>query len=131
MAGRPWVTPAEVIAYTEYKQVQGRDETRLRTDIARAEAYVIAYTNCDFADQDPIPESVKTAVILLAEAYAYNAAADPSTGSRRLKSETFDDYSYSSDDVQIDINDLGVNTLLDPYTVPKARGGVTMRFSVV
>lgn len=131
MADRPWVRPSEVIAYTEYKQVQGRSYIRLRTDIARAESYVIAYTNCDFTDYETIPESVKTAVILLAEAYAYNAAADPATGSRRMKSETFDDYSYSSDDVQINIDDLDVNTLLDPFTVAKAKGGVTMRFSVV
>lgn len=129
MADRPWVTPAEVIAYTEYTQVQSRTEARLAVDISRAEMHVIAYTNNDFADYDTIPDGVKTAVILLAEAYAYNACADAKSGGRRMKSETFDDYSYSSDDAYIDIDDLfaDIKALLDPYVLVAARNGITMR----
>ena len=129
MADRPWVTPAEVIAYTDYTQVQSRDETKIAMDIQRAEAWVIAYTNNDFSDYDEIPDDVKLAVILLAEAYGYNACADASTGGRRLKSESFDDYSYSSDDAYISLDDLynEIKPLLDPYVLVAARNGITMR----
>lgn len=127
MAERPWVTPAEVIAYSDYKQVQERTEMKLKVDISRAEQYVIAYTNNDFIDVEVVPEPVKTAVILLAEAYAYNACADVRSGGRRMKSESFDDYSYSSDDAYISIEDLDVKVLLDPYVKVAARDGITMR----
>lgn len=127
MAERPWVEPSEVIAYTDYKQVKERAEAKLKVDISRAEQYVIAYTNNDFSDVEVIPEPAKTAVILLAEAYAYNACADVRSGGRRMKSESFDDYSYSADDAYISIDDLDVKVLLDPYIKVAARNGITMR----
>lgn len=127
MAERPWAEPSEVIAYTDYKQVKERAEAKLKVDISRAEQYVIAYTNNDFSDVDVIPEPVKTAVILLAEAYAYNSCADMRSGGRRMKSESFDDYSYSSDDAYISIDDLDVKVLLEPYIKVAARNGITMR----
>ena len=127
MAERPWVYPLEVTAYTDYKQIKQRRESKLIVDIARAEQYVIAYTNNDFSEYDVIPDSVKTAIILLAEAYAYNACADARSGGRRMKSESFDDYSYSSDDVYINIDDLDVKVLLEPYVKVAARNGITMR----
>lgn len=127
MAERPWVYPLEVTAYTDYKQIRQRRESKLKVDIARAEQYVIAYTNNDFSEYDVIPDSVKTAIILLAEAYAYNACADARSGGRRMKSESFDDYSYSSDDAYINIDDLDVKVLLDPYVKVAAKNGITMR----
>ena len=127
MAERPWAVPADVISYSDYKQVQDRAEAKLQVDISRAEQYVIAYTNNDFSDLEAIPEPVKTAVILLAEAYAYNACADARSGGRRMKSESFDDYSYSDDDAYFNIDDLDVKVLLDPYVKVAARNGITMR----
>ncbi len=127
MAERPWAVPADVISYSDYKQVQDRAEAKLRVDISRAEQYVIAYTNNDFSDLEAIPEPVKTAIILLAEAYAYNACADARSGGRRMKSESFDDYSYSADDAYFNIDDLDVKVLLDPYVKVAARNGITMR----
>lgn len=50
----------------------GPDDLQLQTDITRAEEYVIAYTNNKFEDSTAyptIPAAVKTAVIILAEAY--------------------------------------------------------------
>ena len=70
---------------------------------------------------------MKTAIILLAEAYAYNACADARSGGRRMKSESFDDYSYSADDAYFNIDDLDVKVLLDPYVKVAARNGITMR----
>ena len=128
MAKRPWVKPEEVKAYSEYKCVQERKDERLAVDIARAESYVIAYTNNTFEDVEAIPDPVRTAVILLAESYAYNASADGSTGAKRMKSESFDDYSYTAADaVASDADGLGLKALLDPYVVTKARCGITMR----
>lgn len=127
MAERPWVTPQEVTEYTEYKQVQERSEVRLRIDISRAEQYVISYTNNDFSEYEVIPETVKTAVILLAEAYAYNACADTRSGGRRMKSETFDDYGYTAGDEDYTADNLDIKALLDRYIKVAARNGITMR----
>lgn len=133
MATRPWVTPAEVREYSEYAQVQQRTDARLKVDITRAEQYVISYTNNKFKDGE-LPEEVKTAVLLLAEAYAYNSSASLNSegkpsGTRRLKGETFDDYSWTGADGEdeIDFDSLDVSILLDPYVIVQPRNGVTMK----
>lgn len=126
MAQRPWVTPADITDYTEYPSVASRTAPKLAVDISRAEQYIISYTNNTFDTYDEIPPSVKTAAILLAEAYAYNACL--ATRSTAMKSEQFDDYSYTMADAEpIDISGLDIASLLDGYTVDKARQGVTMR----
>lgn len=71
-----------------------------------------------------IPENVKTAVLLIAEAYAHNAVEQTKV---RLKSETFDDYSYTAESSIIDVGKLGVESLLDDYVVVQPLNGVTMR----
>ena len=122
------MTAADVIAYTEYTQVQQRAAARLAVDISRAEQYVIAYTNNDFADAESIPDDIKTVVILLAEAYAYNACADSITGARRAKSETFDDYSYTAE-TSISLEEVfaELKPLLDPYCITEAKNGISLR----
>lgn len=128
MAVRPWITPTDVTAYSDYKQVQQRTEAKLLVDISRAEQYVIAYTNNDFSEYEAIPQPVQTALILLSEAYAYNSCADANSGGRRMKSETLDDYSYTAaDGAYFDIENLDVKVLLDPYVKVAARNGITMR----
>lgn len=129
MAARPWVTPEEVRDYTGYKEVKDRTDAQLAVDITKAEAYVIRYTKRKFdgigADGSPeeLPAEVKTAVILLTEMYAYNAAIRQI----RIKSETFDDYSYTADTSMIDIDSLGLGGLLDDYVDDTARGDVLFR----
>lgn len=124
MVNRPWVTPQEVKEYTEYPSVQSRADAKLSVDIARAEQYVIAFTNNKFEDLEEIPQSVKTAIILVAEAYAFNACI----AAREMKSEQFDDYSYTAaDTVAIDLDTLDIAPLLEEYTVEKPRNGVTLR----
>jgi len=106
--------------------VKNRTDAKLQTDITRAEQYVITYTNNDFSDGDAypsIPAPVKTAVILLAEAYAYNSYAATAT----MKSETFDDYSYTTETKTIDVESLDIKPLLDGYIVVQPRSGVTLR----
>lgn len=127
MATRPWVTPEEVRAYTEIETVQKRSDERLQVDISRAEQYVITYTHNKFPDELPGP--VKTAVILLAEAYASYALQMKTTSGGAFKSETFDDYSYSVGDSALSelIGALDLPSLLDEYVITGATAGVTMR----
>lgn len=123
MATRPWVTPQEVRDYSENAAVQARTDARLRVDIARAEQYVITYTHNKFADDEEVPSAVKTAVIILAENYGRNAAI----AAKDVKSETFDDYSYTAADSVISIDGLDLAALLDDFVKAEARSGVTMR----
>lgn len=138
MATRPWVNPEEVKNYTEYAEVAGRQTGKLMFDIARAEEYVIAYTNNKFSDVDAVPGPVKMAVILLAEAYAYNAKersarTSRSTSGGRMKSETYDDYSYtfadgeSLKDTLLDESALGLGTLLDGFVIAQGTGKINFR----
>lgn len=126
MAERPWVTPAQIKEYTEYQSVASRADAKLLVDIARAEQYVISFTNNKFTDEEypEIPERVKTAVILVAEAYAYNACAS----ARDKKSEQFDDYSYTLADTQyIDVAALDIAPLLEDFVLEETRSKITMR----
>ena len=109
MPKRPWITPQQVRDYSETPEVLKRSDAKLSVDISRAEQYIITYT-------------------LMAEAYAHNAAL---TSSKVLKSETFDDYSYSADHSDIEVTDLDLAALLDDYVVTAANGTVTMRMRVL
>lgn len=123
MAERPWVTPQEVKEYSEIPAVQKRSDTRLTVDIARAEQYVITYTHNSFKDEEEIPQAVKTAVMILAEAYGHNAAI----AAKEVKSETFDDYSYTAETSQISVEALDLAALLDDFVKAEPRNGVTLR----
>lgn len=129
MAERPWVKPSEVKAYTDIQAVRERAKAKLEMDIMRAEQYIITYTHNRFEDYDEIPAPVKTAVILLAEAYASYANILKETKGGAFKSETFDDYSYSAGDGTFEdfIKALDLAALLDDYVVSQANGSVTMR----
>lgn len=123
MAKRPWVTPKEIREYSEIKSVQERTDARLMIDISRAEQYVISYTGNDFSEYEEIPQNVKTAVILLAETYGYNSAVS----AKELKSETFDDYSYTADTSLKSFDDIGLKPLLEDYMKDKDGGSIVMR----
>lgn len=123
MAERPWVTPQEVREYSEIPAVQQRSDARLTVDIARAEQYVITYTHNSFKDMQEVPQAVKTAVMILAEAYGHNAVL----AAKEVKSETFDDYSYTSESSQISIEGLDLAALLDDFVLKEPRNGITLR----
>jgi len=126
MATRPWVIPQEVKDYTEIPSVANREDHRLVIDISRAETFIINYTNRTFEEFEVIPDSVRTATILLAEAYAFNAANTANSAKGGVKTETFDDYSYTLFDPQnIDLDLLGIGPLLDEWVI--AKGTVTMK----
>ena len=123
---RPWVTPAQVKDYTSSDKVKERGDSKLAFDIARAEKYVIFHTHNRFTAPEynfSIPSDVAMAIILLAEAYAKQACLQKEG---TLKSETFDDYSYTIDDSKLAEN-LGLGTLLEEYVLPEDSGKVTMK----
>lgn len=125
MAARPWVTPEEVIQYTSHEDVLKRPVEKLVFDISRAELKVIAKTNNSFGEEYPeIPEPVKMAVILLAEAYAKNSIE---ATKKQIRSETFDDYSYSVESGAVDIEGLDIDDLLAEYVLAKGRGKTVVR----
>lgn len=125
---RPWVTPQEVRDYTDITAVKDRSDAKLAVDISRAETRVMAICHNDFSASEyatAMPTEVKTAVILLAEAYANSAVRAKTKG---MKSETFDDYSYTYlDSAEAIESDLDLTSLLDGYILTEARGTVTMR----
>jgi hypothetical protein len=129
MADRPWVKPENVKAYTDIEAVRQRSDAKLEIDISRAEQYVITYTHNRFTDCDEIPTPVRTAVILLAEAYALYANILKATGGGAYKSETFDDYSYTAGENSFEdtIKALDLAALLDDYVIDTPNNGVTMR----
>ncbi len=133
---RPWVSPQQVKEYTDIGAVKERTDDKLKVDIARAEQYVINYTHNDFSATiyaTSIPDEVKYAVILLAEAYANQAIISAKQSGTKIShgganSETFDDYSYSiSDGAEIDIASLNLSSLLDGYILAGATGKVVLR----
>jgi len=73
MIQSPWITPQEVREYSEIQAVQQRNDTRLAVDIARAEQYIMTYTHNRFEDMEQISLEIKTAMLILSEAYAHNA----------------------------------------------------------
>lgn len=129
MATRPWVSPQDVINYTEYSDVKERSVTKLAIDISRAEMQIMSYTNNkDFLDDQlypSIPEEVKNAVIVLAEAFAHNAIEKTKT----KKSETFDDYSYTVESSVVDVSALfsEIAPLLEDYKKARASNALNMR----
>lgn len=129
MATRPWVLPKEVKAYTDIEAVQQRKKEKLEMDIARAEQYVITYTRNRFEGYTDIPAPVKTAVILLAEAYASYANQLKKTGGGAVKSETYDDYSYTAGEGTFEdfVKALDLAALLDDFVIKQASGTITMR----
>lgn len=123
MAKRPWVTPQEVREYSETTDVQNRSDARLAVDITRAEQYVITYAHNDFEEYEVIPLQVKAAVLILAEAYAHNTV----TIAKEVKSETFDDYSYTAESTSISVDSLNLSALLDEYVISQPNNGVILR----
>lgn len=127
---RPWVTPEEVKTYTDHKEIAERSNEKLKTDIFRAEQKVISIThnNFDSEELEKIPESVKIAAMILAEAYANNSIEK---SKKQIRSETFDDYSYSLDSGIIDIDSLDLDYLLKDYMLEAGSGNVILRMTVI
>lgn len=127
MAQRPWILPDDLREYTENQSVRERSDARLAVDIRRAETYVSQYCGHSFDGPEYalLPEDVRIAALLTAEFYAQRSAAEAG-GASLLKSESLDDYSYTTRDTQSALDNLTIGPLLDPYTVKVPRRGVRM-----
>ena len=129
MATRPWITPADIKTYSEFPKVLARADDKLKSDIVRAEKYIIGKINNKFADDTDyptIPEDVKLATIIVAEYYANIAAEDPT----KYQSETFDDYSYSRSESNLkdmSVDDLDLEALLGDYVIESSKVPVMMK----
>ncbi len=129
MPKRPWITPDDVLGYTDDDNVSCRSEDKLKIDISRAESYILAYTkNKNLLDDEKypeVPEAVKTAVIILAEHYGISSIK------KGITSESFDDYSYSVDSSVASLDNLDIGILLDDFIISEATGTVTMKAFIV
>ena len=147
---RPWITPASIKAYSSDVAIKGKTRTKkdssgndptitvipertnekIAVDITRAEAMIIKYCHHDFSDTEKypeLPENVRVAAILLAEAIAHNDYVSTVAYSN-YKSESMDDYSYTAGDATaVSISGLGLASLLDEYVTSQAKGGVLLR----
>ena len=128
---RPWISPDDVKEYTDYPEVAERSEGKLKQDILRAEMKIIKITNNRFDDDEKypeIPEQVKLATILVAEAYAKNLVE---RATKKIKSETFDDYSYELTETKdIDISGLDLFELLADFVI-QSRGNMHFRMTAI
>lgn len=129
-AKRPWVIPEEVKAYTDHKEIAERSDEKLKMDIFRAEQKVISITHNHFDNEEleEIPEPVKMAVLLLAEAYAKNSIEK---AKKQIRSETFDDYSYSLESGMIDVDSLDLDYLLGDFMLDVGNGNIKLRMTVI
>ena len=121
---RPWITPEDVKNYTSHQEIKKRPDKKLAFDIARAELKIIHITNNKFEEYEELPEAVKIATILVAEAYAKNGIE---ATKKNIKSETFDDYAYTVESSLIDLSSLDLDELLADYIVTKGIGKVVMK----
>lgn len=119
---RPWVKPEDVKNYADNEQINARSNIKLKSDIARAEKRIIFHTHNNFEKYSELPTDVRLAVILLAESYANT---DILTKNGSMKSESFDDYSYTLDD-RDEIERLGLGPLLDDFVIEQ-KGTITFR----
>lgn len=123
---RPWVTPKDVKDYTEQEDVKNRPDEKLAFDIKRAEQKIISITNNRFDSEEytELPEPVRMATILLAEAYAKNTVEKTR---KQIKSESFDDYSYTAESSTIGLDTLDLEELLADYIITAGIGKVVMK----
>lgn len=116
---------------TDYPEVAERSEGKLKQDILRAEMKIIKITNNRFDDDEKypeIPKQVKLATILVAEAYAKNLVE---RATKKIKSETFDDYSYELTETKdIDISGLDLDELLADFVI-QSRGNMHFRMTAI
>ena len=88
----------------------------------RIPKYRVYFSKDTFESCSELPSTLRTAVIILAELYAHNAVER----TKQLKSETFDDYSYTTESTILDISDLDLPSLLDEWVNTKPKGRVEL-----
>ncbi len=121
MATRPWLTPEELKEYTDFEKVKNRDDIKVKTDITRAENYIIHRTNNDFSNEIyiTVPDAIKLATLLVAEYYSQSSAVDKDSDTlySDYQSESFKDYSYTKKSSVRDrsVEDIDIDALISRY----------------
>lgn len=117
------ITPQDVKDYTTSSKVKARLDAQLNVDIQRAELKLEKLTGRKVTDPifTPLPEPVKTFLILWAEYYALKADVESSG----KKSETFDDYSYVNYD-GVSIKEPESYDLIEAYVDTGAQVGTAI-----
>lgn len=123
----PFITPADVKAYTSFDEVKERTDPQLEVDIMQAEADVFAYVGHEFplVDYPIFPPRAKTALLLLSEHYAL-VRGDESLV-KGYKSEKLKDYSYTKGDNATLAGKPEIANLLRAYVKGGSGGGVRLR----
>ena len=108
MVKTPWVEASELRTFTSFEDVKSRSDFQLEVFIQRATNRIVNYTHHRFDNGETdgvteVPSAIKTVCILIAEALAHN---DTLTSSRRVKSESYDDYSATYESSTISVDDL-------------------------
>ena len=129
---RPWITSKELLEFTERSEVQKKSPAKIAVMISLAESKIISFCKHDFSNDDDypnVPQDIKNATLILADALCYN---DSLRTSGVVKSESFDDYSYTVDveEVSTDFDVLGISTLLEPYALDNS-GSLFFRVGVL
>ncbi|WP_206458700.1 protein YqbG [Anaerovorax sp. IOR16] len=127
MATRPWLTPEELKEYTDFEKVKNRSDGKLKTDITRAENYIIHRTNNEFPNEKfpEIPADIKLAALLVAEHYSVIASTAPQS---EYQSETFKDYSYTkTTSIDKSVDDVDIDALISRYVILPTIGTVNLK----
>lgn len=129
----PWITANDLFAFTERDEVKNKSAVKVSAIISIAESKIKEYCKHDFTDEEKyptVPKEVVNATLILADALCYN---DSLRTSGILKSETYDDYSYTVDvsEISTDFDMLGISSLLKPYVSSEDSGDLFFRVGVL
>lgn len=124
------ITPAELKAHSVFESVIERADNHLESDILEAETYVRKQISKPLEEYDPLPPTLRLALLKVAEFFAL-VNSDESIA-KGYKSEKIGDYSYTmSDGSSASIPD--VSDLLDDFIDKDAPsdGNVFLRMRVL
>ena len=114
------ITPTDLKAYSVFEAVIERADDHLRMDILEAETYVRKKIPKPLEEHDPLPETLRLALLKVAEFFAL-VNSDESIA-KGIKSEKIGDYSYTlSDGSSASVPD--VSDLLDEFIDKGALSG--------
>jgi hypothetical protein len=115
----PFITPEQVVKYTDFDAVKTRAPTKLQSDILQAEIELFNKVGHKFSDPQyiPLPAEVELALIKLTEYYAL-VNSDESMA-KGYTSESLGTYSYTLSD-GTSVNKPSIDLLIADYVIKVA-----------